>query len=58
MTEAALRRMRSRWIKPEPRPALGNYYRWPDSAAFDRLREKGHRLISLPQLTRFLMGRI
>ena len=46
-------------LAPEQQnPALGNYYRWPDSAAFDRLREKGHPLISLPQLTRFLMGRI
>ncbi len=46
-------------LAPEQQnPALGNYYRWPDSAAFDRLQEKGHPLISLPQLTRFLLGRI
>ena len=35
----------------------GAYYRWPDSAAFDRLRARGHALISLRQLFGILVGR-
>jgi len=34
----------------------GAYWRWPDSAAFDRLRERGHSLVSWRQLVRLLAG--
>lgn len=43
-----------------PRPqdaAAGTYYRWPDSAAFDRLRARGHALLSWRQLWGILVGR-
>ncbi|MFT7486112.1 MAG: hypothetical protein ACI9F9_001965, partial [Candidatus Paceibacteria bacterium] len=35
----------------------GAYYRWPDSAAFDRLRRRGHPLLSLVDLVGILVGR-
>lgn len=35
----------------------GQYYRWPDSEAFDRLRARGHSLISFRQLFAILTGR-
>jgi len=42
-------------IEPRPQdPDAGTYYRWPDSAAFDRLRERGHALLSWRQLWRIL----
>ena len=37
-------------------PDAGAYWRWPDSAAFDRLRERGHSLVSWGQLVRLLAG--
>ena len=45
-------------LRPEPQdPEAGAYFRWPDSAAFERLRERGHPLISLRQLGAVLLGR-
>lgn len=35
----------------------GAYYRWPNSAAFERLRSRGHTLISFRQLFDILVGR-
>ena len=35
----------------------GEYYRWPDSAAFERLRARGHSLTSYRQLFGILNGR-
>lgn len=35
----------------------GAYYKWPDSAAFDRLERRGHRLMSWVQLFALLAGR-
>ncbi|MEM7244525.1 MAG: formyl transferase [Acidobacteriota bacterium] len=35
----------------------GAYWRWPDSAAFDRLQERGHPLVSWRQLGEILTGR-
>ncbi len=35
----------------------GAYYRWPDSAAFERLRAQGHSLVSYRQLLGILTGR-
>jgi folate-dependent phosphoribosylglycinamide formyltransferase PurN len=35
----------------------GNYYGWPDSAAYDRLFARGHRLFSFVDLWRILTGR-
>ncbi|MCP5020829.1 MAG: hypothetical protein GY930_03540 [bacterium] len=35
----------------------GAYYRWPDSAAFERLRTQGHSLVSYRQLLGILVGR-
>lgn len=37
-------------------PGQGNYFRWPDSAAFDRLRERGFVLVSFRQLWAILVG--
>ena len=43
---------------PSPQnPDEGAYYRWPDSAAFAKLRSRGHALISLRQLLGILIGR-
>jgi len=33
------------------------YHRWPDSAAFDRLRARGHALLDGGQLCGILTGR-
>jgi folate-dependent phosphoribosylglycinamide formyltransferase PurN len=45
-------------LRPEPQdPEQGAYFRWPDSQAFARLRERGHPLISLRQLLAVLVGR-
>lgn len=38
-------------------PNTGAYFRWPDSAAFDRLKQRKHALISLRQLLGILTGR-
>ena len=38
-------------------PGAGAYYRWPDSAAYDRLQERGHRLLSWRDLWGILSGR-
>ena len=35
----------------------GAYYRWPDSASFERLRARGHTLVSYRQLVGILNGR-
>jgi len=44
-------------LQPEAQdPESGAYFRWPDSAAFGRLRQRGHRLISLRQLIGILVG--
>ncbi len=37
-------------------PDSGAYWRWPDSPAFHRLRERGHSLVSWRQLVRLLAG--
>ena len=37
-------------------PEAGAYWRWPDSAAFDRLVERGHSLLSWRQLVGLLAG--
>ncbi|MDH3786337.1 MAG: formyltransferase family protein, partial [Acidobacteriota bacterium] len=45
-------------LTPRPqRPDEGGYFRWPDSAAFERLRARGYRLISFRELTKILIGR-
>jgi folate-dependent phosphoribosylglycinamide formyltransferase PurN len=45
-------------LEPEAQdPDAGAYYRWPDSEAFGRLRERGHPLVSLRQLAALLLGR-
>ena len=41
----------------EQSPEEGAYWRWPDSEAFDRLRERGHPQISWRQLSGILTGR-
>jgi methionyl-tRNA formyltransferase len=38
-------------------PQAGAYHKWPDSAAFDRLRANGHALVSWRQLCGLLTGR-
>lgn len=38
-------------------PGAGAYHKWPDSAAFDRLRARGHALVSWRQLFGLLTGR-
>ncbi|MDG1490807.1 MAG: formyltransferase family protein [Planctomycetota bacterium] len=44
-------------LEPQPQdPEAGAYWRWPDSAAFDRLRNRGHALVSLRQLFSLLAG--
>ena len=45
-------------LDPETQTESGGaYYRWPDSAAFERLRTRGHALISYRQLLGILHGR-
>ena len=44
-------------LSPTPQPEAGGYYRWPDSAAFDRLEAAGHPLFSWRQLWGILVGR-
>lgn len=44
-------------IAPAAQPDGGAYYRWPDSAAFDRLEAAGHSLFSWRQLWGILAGR-
>lgn len=45
-------------LAPEAQqPDQGAYFRWPDSSAFERLRERGHALISFRQLFGILVGR-
>lgn len=44
-------------IVPRPQPAGGQYYRWPDSAAYDRLLARGHRVFSFRDLIAILWGR-
>jgi len=44
-------------LAPTPQPEGGAYYRWPDSAAFDRLEARGHSLFSWRQLWGILAGR-
>jgi len=44
-------------LKPEDQdPDAGAYWRWPDSAAFDRLRGRGYSLVSWRQLVGLLAG--
>lgn len=35
---------------------VGNYYRWPDSAAFNQLRARGHSLFSWQDLWKIISG--
>lgn len=50
--------LESRELEPRAQdPNEGAYWRWPDSAAFGRLRERGHSLISFRQLFDLLVGR-
>ncbi len=45
-------------LEPRAQDAdAGAYWSWPDSAAFDRLRSRGHPLISWRQLLALLVGR-
>ena len=45
-------------LTPAPQdPEAGDYWRWPDSEAFTRLRQRGHRLFSWGQLWGILSGR-
>ena len=45
-------------LRPEAQAAdEGAYFRWPDSAAFERLRARGHSLIGWRQLAGILFGR-
>lgn len=44
-------------VVPAAQPEGGAYYRWPDSAAFDRLEAAGHALFSWRQLWGILAGR-
>jgi folate-dependent phosphoribosylglycinamide formyltransferase PurN len=44
-------------LAPAPQPEGGAYYRWPDSAGFDRLEAAGHRLFSWRDLGGILAGR-
>jgi methionyl-tRNA formyltransferase len=45
-------------LEPRPQdPGEGAYYRWPDSAAFDRLEARGHRLLGWRDLWGILSGR-
>jgi len=45
-------------LQPRPQdPDAGAYYRWPDSAAYDRLEERGHRLLRWGDLWGILSGR-
>lgn len=52
-----LARFESGALTPVPQPDGGAYYRWPDSAAVDRLHERGHVLISLRDLWGMLTGK-
>lgn len=59
---ALLPRCLERLVAGELQPArqpegAGAYYKWPDSAAFDRLRAAGHGLLSWRQLFGILDGR-
>lgn len=50
------------WVAGEIEPVVqdpeaGAYWRWPDSAAFDRLKARGHPLLSWRQLFLILSGR-
>ncbi|MFI5401741.1 MAG: formyltransferase family protein [Planctomycetota bacterium] len=44
-------------LAPAAQPGGGAYYRWPDSAAFDRLKAAGYPLFSWRQLWGILAGR-
>lgn len=49
------------WVQRETTPwpqdsGAGAYYKWPDSAAFDRLKARGHCLLSWRQLWRIIRG--
>jgi folate-dependent phosphoribosylglycinamide formyltransferase PurN len=44
-------------VAPAAQPDGGAYYRWPDSAAFDRLAAAGHPLFAWRQLWGILSGR-
>jgi methionyl-tRNA formyltransferase len=45
-------------LQPRPQdPEAGAYYRWPDSAAYDRLEERGHRLLRWRDLWGILSGK-
>ena len=45
-------------LRPRPQTSEdGRYFRWPDSAAFDRLRARGHCLVSLRGLRGIISGK-
>ena len=44
-------------LEPRPQEAGGNYFRWPDSAAMDRLKRRGHPVFSLRDMAAVLTGR-
>jgi methionyl-tRNA formyltransferase len=45
-------------LQPRPQdPDAGAYYRWPDSAAYDRLEARGHRLLKWGDLWGILSGK-
>ncbi|MHC4974323.1 MAG: formyltransferase family protein [Planctomycetota bacterium] len=45
-------------LQPRPQdPDAGAYYRWPDSAAYDRLEARGHRLLKWRDLLGILCGK-
>lgn len=45
-------------LRPQAQdPGAGAYYRWPDSAAYDRLEQRGHRLLKWGHLWGILSGR-
>ena len=45
-------------LQPRPQdPDAGAYYRWPDSAAYDRLEARGHRLLKWRDLWGILSGK-
>ncbi|MCA9001137.1 MAG: hypothetical protein KDB61_04375, partial [Planctomycetes bacterium] len=51
-------RLQAGELEPEAQdPNDGAYYRWPDSAAFERLKGRGHCLISYRQLLGILVSR-
>lgn len=55
---ACLEALQGGELQPAPQAQdVGAYYRWPDSAAFERLRERGHCLVSFRQLLGILIGR-